>query len=135
MMDSVENLKHLGDCFIPVRWTDLDAYSHVNNAKYFEYLTEGRAIVFRELILEPENFLIFLVYTQCSFLKQIEFPNTLKLKHYLKETGRTSFVILVDLFSEDETIHFARTECKLVCVDSVTQRPIRLPEQLNNLLI
>ncbi len=29
---------------IPIRWVDLDAYAHVNNARYFDYMSEARAV-------------------------------------------------------------------------------------------
>ncbi len=135
MTESVEHLKHLGDCFIPVRWTDLDTYAHVNNAKHFEYLTEGRAIILQRVIKPVDDIQVFMVRAECSYLKPIDYPNNLKLKHYLKEIGRTSFIILCDLYSEDESVHFARTECRLVCVDSQTQRPIRVPDSLRDIFV
>lgn len=124
------SLKYLGDCFIPVRWTDLDTYGHVNNAKHFEYLTDGRTMVLQHLIKPMDSVQYFMVDARCNYLKPIDYPNNLKLKHYVKSIGHTSFTVLCDILSEDESIHFARTECKLVCIDAAKQKPIRVPDYL-----
>lgn len=132
MNDSIDinTLKFLGDCLIPVRWSDLDTYGHVNNAVYFEYLTDGRAIILQHIIKPMDQLQFFMVDARCNYLKPIDYPNNIKLKHYLLKTGNTSFTVLCDMYSEDESKHFARTECKLVCVDAQTQKPIRIPEML-----
>lgn len=126
----VAQLKHIGDCFIPVRWSDLDTYAHVNNAKYLEYLTDGRALVLGHIVKPVDQLQFFMVDARCVYLKPIDYPNNLRLKHYLLAIGNTSFTVLCDLYSEDESVHFARTYCKLVCVDATTQKPIRVPEFL-----
>lgn len=126
----INSLKFLGDCLIPVRWSDLDTYCHVNNAVYFEYLTDGRALILQHLIKPGDQLQFFMVDARCIYLKPIDYPNNLKLKHYLKEVGHTSFTVLCDIHSENESIHFARTECKLVCVDAEKQKPIKVPDFL-----
>lgn len=132
MNDEIDlgTLKYLGDCFIPVRWSDLDTYAHVNNAKYFEYLTDGRALVLGHLVKPVDPLQFFMVDARCIYLKPIDYPNNLRLKHYLKAIGRTSFTVLCDIHNELGTVHFARTECKLVCIDASTQKPIRVPDFL-----
>jgi len=132
MNDSVDvhTLKSLGECLIPVRWSDLDTYGHVNNAVYFEYLTDGRAIILQHIIKPVDTLQFFMVDARCVYLKPIDYPNTIKLKHYLKHLGGSSFTVLCDIHSENESIHFARTECKLVTVDASTQKPIRVPDHL-----
>lgn len=40
-------MRHTYDC--RVRWSDVDAYGHVNNVKYFEYYQEARIAFLQEL--------------------------------------------------------------------------------------
>lgn len=122
--------KFLGECLLPVRWTDLDTYAHVNNARYFDYLTEGRTRVMNHVFGPTDDVQYFMVDARCVYLKPIDYPNNIKLKHYILQIGTTSFTVLCNLYSEDESVHFARTECKLVCVDKNTQRPVRIPDVL-----
>lgn len=130
MIESTDELKFLGECLIPVRWTDLDTYGHVNNAKYFDYLTDGRTLIMGHMIHPMDRIQYFMVDARCTYFKPIDYPNTVKLKHYLKEMGRTSFTILCDLYSENESIHFARTFCTLVCYDAEKQKPVPITEKL-----
>ncbi len=41
-MSESQNRRSLYQCQIPVRWGDMDAYGHVNNALYMRYLEEAR---------------------------------------------------------------------------------------------
>ncbi len=125
-----EPLKFIGECLIPVRWCDLDAYGHVNNAKYFEYFSEARILVIKNVMAAEHNIHYMLVDTCCNFKVEIKHPATLLFKHYIKEVGRTSFTVLVDVFSEDESVYHAQGEAKLVCYDPVRRKATRVPEFL-----
>lgn len=122
--------KFLGECIIPIRWCDLDNYGHVNNARYFEYMTEGRAKILGESISPYDDIQYLLVDTSCNFKKAINYPCDLKIKHYLKTIGRTSFVILCHMMSVDEAEVYAQGEAKLVCYDPKIQKPVLIPELL-----
>jgi len=126
----MDDLFHLGDCMFTVRWTDLDTYAHVNNARYFDYLTEGRAMVLNHIIGPVDDIQYFMVDARCVYLKPIDYPNNIKLKHYIAQVGHTSFTVVCNIHSEDESIHYAHTECKLVCVSAATQKPVKIPEEL-----
>jgi acyl-CoA thioester hydrolase len=125
-----QDLKYLGECNIPVRWCDMDAYGHVNNASYFDYFSEARILVLKQIMAAEHNILFMLVDTRCNFKKEIIYPATLKFKHYLKEIGRTSFSLVVDIYSEDEKTYHAQGEAKLVCFDPDRRKAIRIPDFL-----
>ena len=38
---------------VPLRWSDMDAYGHVNNVQYLRLLEDARVIGFREWFLGP----------------------------------------------------------------------------------
>jgi acyl-CoA thioester hydrolase len=126
----IENLRFLGECVIPIRWCDLDNYGHVNNARYFEYMTEGRAKILGDSVTPYDNIQYLLVDTSCNFQKAINYPCDLKIKHYLKVMGRTSFTIFCQMMSADESIIYAHGEAKLVCFDSTLQKAVLIPDML-----
>ena len=37
---------------LPLRWADADAYGHVNNAKFLQYMEEARTRMFQEMLPE-----------------------------------------------------------------------------------
>ncbi len=125
-----EDYKFIGECIIPVRWCDMDAYGHVNNSKYFDYFSEARILVLKQIMSEKHNILYMLVDTRCNFKKEIRYPETLKFKHYLKEIGRSSFTLVVDIYSQDESTYYAQGEAKLVCFDPERRKAIRIPDFL-----
>lgn len=120
----------LGECVIPVRWCDLDNYGHVNNARYFEYMTEGRAKILGESISPYDDTQYLLVDTSCNFQQSINYPCDLKIKHYLKAMGRTSFTIFCQMMSVDETLVYAHGEAKLVCYSAALKKPVAIPPLL-----
>ena len=71
-----------------VRWSDLDAYGHVNNAMIFDYLQEGR-ITFTAAPLRGmeassnTDYLWFLLRQDVSYLNPVSF----RLEPYLVRTG------------------------------------------------
>lgn len=119
-----DEMKFLGECLIPIRWADLDNYGHVNNSRYFDYMTEGRAKLLAELITPYDTVQYLLVHAACSFQKPINYPCDLKIMHYLKAIGRTSFTILCRMYSVDGTVLYAEGEAKLVCYDPALQKPV-----------
>ncbi|MER6567039.1 thioesterase family protein [Streptomyces sp. NPDC001093] len=39
---------------LPLRWADADAYGHVNNAKFLQYMEEARTRMFQEMLPADE---------------------------------------------------------------------------------
>ncbi len=129
-----DSMRYIGECVIPVRWGDLDTYSHVNNSRFFEYMTESRAQVLSHIIKPSGDLQFVLVYTQCSFKKPILYPGNVLIKHFVSQVGYTSFTIVCHLLSEDGQTLYAEAEGKLVCYDSTKQKPVEVPSSLRDLL-
>lgn len=127
-------MKNMGECLIAVRWSDLDSYGHVNNSRYFEYMTEGRGKVLSHIISPYDETQYVLVFTDCHFKKSILYPANVLLRHYVKALGHTSFTIFTEMLSEDSSVCYAEGDAKLVCLDPTTHRPMPIPEKLKEKL-
>lgn len=127
-------MKNMGECLIAVRWSDLDSYGHVNNSRYFEYMTEGRGKVLSHIISPYDETQYVLVFTDCHFKKSILYPANVLLRHYVKAVGHTSFTIFTEMLSEDSSVCYAEGDAKLVCLDPTTHRPMPIPEKLKEKL-
>jgi len=125
-----ESMKSLGECLVNVRWCDLDNYGHVNNSRYFEYMTEGRARILKDLISPYDTVQYLLVDTACNFQKPIIYPCDLKIVHSLQAIGRTSFTIACDMRSVDGETLYAQGTAKLVCYDPIAKKPVAIPAVL-----
>lgn len=85
-----------------VRWGDMDAYGHVNNAMYMRYLEEARCQMLGDLDipLEGNRIAPVVINVGCTFLKPVVYPDTLTIRCYGSEPGRSSFMSTYEVFSE-----------------------------------
>ncbi|MFU8858558.1 MAG: acyl-CoA thioesterase [Deferrisomatales bacterium] len=78
---------------IEVRWRDVDALGHVNNAVYFTYFEIARTRyyeeVFRASTIDDMNFLLASI--QCDFLSPTRHGETVEVGIRIPLAGRTSF--------------------------------------------
>jgi len=114
---------------IPIRWTDMDAYGHVNNAKYFEYMSEAR-IQYLEKYFLNSPFQFVVAETNCVYKKPLEYPGTVLLKLFLEEVGHSYFIIYYEFYLANDASNtlYATSMAKMVCFDPVKKRVARIPE-------
>lgn len=118
---------------IPVRWRDLDDFSHVNSATYFTYFEQARVEFFEKEVLgmKEKGFGPAVITNQCTYLKQIRYPNVLKVTMSIGEIGRTSFVLHYQIVCEAEPdVLCAEGSSKIVWVDYRIGKSAPLPEEI-----
>jgi acyl-CoA thioester hydrolase len=122
---------------IPMRWGDMDAMGHVNNAVYFRYLEIVRVDWLASLGAAPnpagEGPVI--VNAFCNFYKQLEYPGELLARHYVSNPGRSSFDTWITLERVDQPglIH-AAGGATTVWMSFPAQRSAPLPDWLRRLI-
>src|SRR5690606_17627203 len=88
-----EHKKLVYETRIAIRWGDMDAMGHLNNATYFRYLETARIDWMRaigcSIDAKSEGFLIINAF--CNFHKQLEYPGDALVKMYASDLGRSSF--------------------------------------------
>jgi len=116
---------------IEVRFADLDAYGHVNNATYFTYLEVARTKLFRDEFTEMmRNGLLFLVVrAECDYRRPIELTDRVIVEMAMKNFGRSSFEIAYRLHNGGGTL-FATAATVMVCFDRGKGATIPVPEDL-----
>jgi acyl-CoA thioester hydrolase len=87
------NKKWVFDKVVPIRWGDMDAMGHLNNASYFRFLETVRIDWFASLGCPPmpDGEGPVIVNAFCNFYKQLEYPGDVLVKMYVSEPGRSSF--------------------------------------------
>jgi acyl-CoA thioester hydrolase len=118
---------------IVVRWADLDANGHVNNATYFTYFEQARIAWLESLGAQDtaDGCGPVIAQTGCSFARAIGYPETLEVRVYGGPPGRSSFPTFYEIVSgADTTVKYADGQAVMVWVnrDSGKSRP--LPERL-----
>lgn len=118
-------------CSIPVRWGDMDAYGHVNNALYMRYLEEARVQLLEAIgiSLDPDGEAPVVINVGCTFFKPVVYPDTLRIDCYIKDPGRSSFMTIYQVYSEkDPENPVSEGYAKVVWIDHRTERSVPLPE-------
>ena len=118
----------------PVRWGDLDAQGHVNNAVYATFSEIGRvAFLYRpdEPLAQPgARFVIARI--EIDFLAELHWPGTVEIGTGVTRIGRSSFGLAQGLFSGGRAV--AAVENVVVMTDGETRRSMPLPERTTALL-
>ena len=133
-----EQKKLVHEMVIPIRWGDMDAMGHVNNAVYFRYLETIRIDWMHRIgaTPNPEGEGPVIVNAFCSFLKQLEFPGDVLARHYVAEVGRSSFESYATLErTDDPGVVYAEGGAKTVWIDFPSKKAVKLPEVLQRLLV
>lgn len=117
---------------ITVRWSDMDAYGHVNNVQYLRFLEEARIRAFRDWFAAVDADLLgtgILVVSQAiDYLLPMEFTyEPARVRVWCSEIGSSSFELgyAVQGPEGDDTV-FAVARVGLVTYDLAARRPRRL---------
>jgi acyl-CoA thioester hydrolase len=119
---------------IPVRWGDMDALGHVNNAIYFQYCEVARFAVFealriRECQAKPSDG-PGLVRAELNFRRQVKYPATLEVEAHVTASSEKSFTIGYTLRDRSDGELVADGSSICVWVDYDGPRALPLPTAL-----
>ena len=116
-----------------LRWGDMDALGHVNNAKYLVYLETARLNFLRQFGvwehgLKPKLGPV-LAHISCDFRKELTFPATIQIGSRVSRLGNKSFTLQQNIFREGRPEPLAETTSVVVWVEYATGKSVPLPEQ------
>lgn len=116
---------------ITVRWRDLDAFNHVNNANYLTYLEEARLQWLQSLDgpWVSEDVAPVLAAVQANYRRPIEWPATLIVELYCERLGSTSLTLGHRIVAADDAaIVYCDGNAVLVWIDRHAGKASALPE-------
>ena len=118
---------------VDIRFRDLDARGHVNNAVYFTYCEHARLrfynIELQQNKLSEINFI--LAHTSCDFIKPVTLADQIVLQVRVKEIGNKSFALIYHLMDRmDTSVVYARADSVLVCFDYEKNVSRPVPDEL-----
>jgi acyl-CoA thioester hydrolase len=97
-------------CELELRWSDLDAYDHVNNAVYLSLMEEARIQWFntfeggwRSATAEP-----VIARTEVNYRRPLHHPARVRVELHLEKLGRSSIIVahrIVAVGVEPEVLH------------------------------
>lgn len=125
--------KRLARVPMSVRWRDMDAMGHVNNAKYVSYLEEARV---RWMLGVPgvsmtDPIAPVVAATQVNYRTPIVWPNDIVVELFVERLGNSSVTIghrIVD--QKDESVLYSDGHVVVVWIDTRTGRSAPLPDAI-----
>ena len=116
-------------CQLEIRWADLDAFKHINNAAYLVYMQEARADFtwFSRIAKGEEPLLADMVVARAEvdYLSPIhQTGTTLEVEIYIEKVSNSSFVMVYEM-SQGGTLR-ARGKTVQVGVAMETEKARRL---------
>jgi acyl-CoA thioester hydrolase len=116
---------------IAVRWGDMDAYGHVNNAMYMRYLEEARVQLLAQMGAQMDGNGVdpVVINVGCTFMQPVVYPDTLTIRCFIAEPGRSSFMTYYEIFSQrqpDKPV--SDGYAKVVWMDHHTGKSVPLPD-------
>ena len=116
-----------------IRFSDLDAMGHVNNAKYLTYLEEARIDYLNNMLcLSNENldYQAVIAKVDINYLKQIRLGDKLEIYSRIFKLGNKSFdfEILVVINNNGEKIIVSSSITKMVGYNYKSQKTVILPD-------
>jgi len=129
--DIPERKKLVYEMVVPIRWGDMDAMGHVNNATYFRYLETIRIDWLSSInaIPQPQGLGPVIVNAFCNFYKQLEYPGDVLIKMYASDPGRTTFETWGTMERADQPgVIYAAGGATTIWVDFPNQKAVDLPD-------
>lgn len=115
------------DC--PVRWSDMDAYGHVNNARFLTLYEEARVALFfvgaRDKGLTSFEEGIVIARHEVDYLRPVGYGEPVRIEMWVDEVRTARIGIRYELFTGGGTLA-SRGRSVAVPYDMVRQRPRRV---------
>ena len=125
-------MKHQFKC--QVRWGDLDAFMHVNNAAYLTYIQEARVdftVYSRQRSkLQPVLIEMVVAHADIDYINPIyDAGIEIDIAVWVSKIGTSSFVLQYELSKNGEISARAKTVQVTVSMDTKTSRPVNDEER------
>ena len=119
---------------IIVRWGDMDAYGHVNNIIYFQYIQEARFSMMAEknIPIDPNGISPVLADTSCKFIRPITYPETILVNTYFTEVRGKKVIFENEIVSvKNPAVVYAITSSTVVWFDFSTGKSCEVPDYVH----
>jgi acyl-CoA thioester hydrolase len=121
--------------FYPIqpRWSDNDAYGHINNVVYYEYFDTAVNMWLVEtdiLDIEKSPIISIVVETGCTYFESAAYPDQLEAGIAVDKIGTSSIVYATAIFRRDVNEAICAGRFVHVTVERATMRPVPIPDDM-----
>jgi acyl-CoA thioester hydrolase len=123
---------------IEVRWSDLDAFNHVNNATYLTYLEEAR-LQWLKRVPGPwfdEQSMPVLAASEVNYRQPIEWPARLSVELRCARLGNSSMTIAHRIVDADDANRlYSDGQVTLVWMNPASGKSVPLPDAIRRSVV
>ena len=120
------------------RWSDNDAYGHVNNTVYYQFFDTAvnrRLVEAGALDIGNSDVIGLVVETQCTYFSPVSFPDLVTVGLKVLHLGNSSVRYEIAVFRNEQDEASAVGEFVHVYVDRKTNRPVPIPANVREVLV
>lgn len=110
---------------IQMRYGDIDAMGHLNNAVYVQYLETSRVVLMRDLGVPDRDDRSVVARLELDYRREVRWEQAVTVESLIERVGRTSWVVVSRVLADGEPCAYARTV--QVRVDE-RKRPQEVPD-------
>ncbi len=116
-----------------MRWSDMDAFGHVNNAMYFTYFEQAR-VDWLDAIDVAHG--LVLANISCTFIQPLKYPDELEVRLYAGPPGRSSLDSYYEIYDRAGAgARCAIAHGTIVWYDHVAGRSSEIPGEVREHLV
>ena len=123
---------------LPVVWGDMDAFQHVNNTTSIRWFESSRIRFMEEIeltsLLREQGVAPILAAVSCNYRQQLRYPDTVHVGTCVSRLGNTSVTLEHCVVSERLDGIASEGTSVVVCFDYKTQRPVRISDEVRQLV-
>ena len=123
---------------IVIRGYHLDAYRHVNNARYLEFLEEARWQYLDQINkteLDKYDFSFIVVNININYRKSVTVGDTINISTEIERIGNTSMTFSQNIMEEGTNDLVCDASVTFVILDNKTKQPFKIEGQLRSLFL
>ncbi|MES2337402.1 MAG: thioesterase family protein [Pseudomonadota bacterium] len=116
---------------ITTRWSDNDAYGHVNNAIFYHWFDTAVNTWLASaglLDIAQGDLIGLVVQSQCRYASALSYPQEVEIGLAIDRLGSSSVTYGLGAFATSSADAAAEASFTHVYVDRATRRPVALPE-------
>jgi acyl-CoA thioester hydrolase len=113
---------------MPVRWSDVDLFGHVNNAAFLRYLDDARFTLFPRMGVDEDGAmtasLLVVVKHEIDYVTPLTFrPVPFAVEVWVPRIGRSSVDFAYEIADEAGSTTYLRARSRMVQLDRATHAP------------
>ncbi len=119
---------------LPILWGDQDAFGHVNNVVYFRWCESARVAYLDDTglqdLMTKDNLDPILASIKCDYLKQLNYPDTVRIGARITRIGNKSVTMEHAIYSDALQAIAAKADSVVVVFDYKEQKSCAIPADM-----